>query len=62
MKKIILLIICCLSLPAAAQKAPKWMEKSKKAVITVTTFDKNDRKLQITNGFFIGENGEALSG
>jgi tetratricopeptide (TPR) repeat protein len=62
MKKIILLIICCLSLPAAAQKAPKWLEKSKKAVITITTFDKNDRKLHTTNGFFIGEDGEALSG
>ncbi|MDR1623431.1 MAG: serine protease [Tannerellaceae bacterium] len=62
MKKIILLIICCLSLPAAAQKAPKWMEKSKKAVITITTLDKNDRKLHTTNGFFIGEDGEALSG
>jgi tetratricopeptide (TPR) repeat protein len=38
------------------------MEKSKKAVITITTFDKNDRKLHTTNGFFIGEDGEALSG
>ncbi|MDR1161237.1 MAG: serine protease, partial [Tannerellaceae bacterium] len=63
MKKIILLIICCLSLPAVvAQKAPKWMEKSKKAVITITTFDRNDRKIATTNGFFIGEEGEALSG
>jgi tetratricopeptide (TPR) repeat protein len=62
MKKIILLIICCLSLPVVAQKAPKWMEKSKKAIITITTFDKNNRKLNTTNGFFIGENGEALSG
>ncbi|MDR0750658.1 MAG: serine protease [Tannerellaceae bacterium] len=62
MKKLILLIICCLSLPAVAQKTPKWMEKSKKAVITITTFDKNDRKLHTTNGFFIGEDGEALSG
>jgi tetratricopeptide (TPR) repeat protein len=38
------------------------MEKSKKAVITITTFDKNNRKLTTTNGFFIAENGEALSG
>jgi tetratricopeptide (TPR) repeat protein len=62
MKKIILFIVCCLSLPAVAQKAPKWMEKSKKAVITITTFDKNNRTLTTTNGFFVGENGEALSG
>lgn len=62
MKKIILLIICCISLPALAQKAPKWMEKSKKAVITIHTFDKDNRKIGTTNGFFISENGEALSG
>jgi tetratricopeptide (TPR) repeat protein len=62
MKRIILLIICCLSLPAVAQKAPKWVEKAKKAVITITTFDKNDHKLHTTNGFFISEDGEALSG
>ena len=62
MKKIILFIICCLNLPAAAQKAPKWMEKSKKAVITIATFNKDGHKLHTTNGFFISEDGEALSG
>jgi tetratricopeptide (TPR) repeat protein len=62
MKKIILFVICCLSMPALAQKAPKWMEKSKKAVVTITTFDRDNRKLHTANGFFISENGEALSG
>ncbi|MDR1200354.1 MAG: serine protease [Tannerellaceae bacterium] len=62
MRRISLFIICCLSLPAVAQKAPKWIEKSKKAVITINTFDRNDRKLHTTNGFFISDGGEALSG
>jgi len=44
-----------------AQKAPKWMEKSKKAIISINTFDKDNRKIATINGFFITESGEALS-
>ncbi|MDH6305565.1 tetratricopeptide (TPR) repeat protein [Parabacteroides sp. PF5-5] len=62
MKRLIILtIVCCFSFTIFAQNAPKWMEKSKKAVVSVTTFDKGDRKIGTTNGFFISENGEALS-
>jgi predicted negative regulator of RcsB-dependent stress response len=62
MKKLILLIISgCLTCSLAAQKAPKWMDKSRKALLTVTTFDRDDRKIQSTNGFYVSENGEALS-
>ncbi|MDR1646118.1 MAG: serine protease [Tannerellaceae bacterium] len=62
MKKLILLLLpACFTLPVAAQKAPKWMDKSRKAVLTVTTFDKNDRPVGSTAGFFVSETGEALS-
>jgi tetratricopeptide (TPR) repeat protein len=37
------------------------MEKSKKAILTVTTFDKNNRKINSTGGFYVSESGEALS-
>ncbi len=63
MKKIILLFFACnLCLSGFSQNAPKWMEKIKKAVIIITTYDKEDRKINSTNGFFVNENGEALSG
>jgi tetratricopeptide (TPR) repeat protein len=63
MKKQALLIVSgCLCLTAApAQKAPKWMDKSKKALLTVATFDKDDRKINSTGGFFVSETGEALT-
>jgi tetratricopeptide (TPR) repeat protein len=62
MKKLIYCIaLSCLALPAVAQKAPKWMDKSRKAILTVTTFDKNDREMGSTGGFFASETGEVLS-
>ena len=62
MKKLVLLVISgALFLPAFAQKAPKWMDKSKKALLTVATFDKDNRKINSTGGFFVSETGEALS-
>lgn len=41
-------------------KAPKWMEKQKKAVLTVTTYKDNQRK-HVGNAFFVSEKGVALS-
>ena len=62
MKKYLLLVVLIsLVLPVMAQKPPKWMEKSQKAVISITTFDGNDRQIATTNGFFISDKGEALS-
>ena len=62
MKKLTVLIIYGLiSLPLIAQKTPKWMEKSKKALLTVTTFNKDNRKINSTTGFYVSETGEALS-
>lgn len=63
MKRLILLfiIIGSQAIQVVAQKAPKWMDKSKKAIITVTTFDKDNRKINATSGFYVSETGEALS-
>ncbi|MDR1980466.1 MAG: serine protease [Tannerellaceae bacterium] len=62
MKKIVLLLaIACVCLTAATQNPPKWMNKTKKAVLTVTTFDKDNRRINATTGFFITETGELLS-
>ena len=63
MKRILhLILISCLCLSAAAQKnAPKWMNKAKRAVFTITTYGKDGNKLATSTGFFISETGEAVS-
>jgi tetratricopeptide (TPR) repeat protein len=62
MKKYLLFIwISCHCVSPMAQKnAPKWIEKAKKAVITVETYDKNGN-MRKGNGFFVQESGEAVS-
>ncbi|MDR2469963.1 MAG: tetratricopeptide repeat protein [Tannerella sp.] len=62
MKRFLLIAgICgsCLS-GTAQKKMPKWVEKAKKAVIALEIQDKNGITRQ-GNGFFIHENGEAIS-
>ena len=63
MKRILhLILISCLCLSAVAQKkAPKWMNKAKKAVFTVTTYGKDGAQLGTSTGVFVSETGEALS-
>ncbi|MCC8154241.1 MAG: serine protease [Tannerellaceae bacterium] len=56
-------MICCISVWASAQKnAPKWMDKARRAVVKVTTYDKDNRQLASGYGFFVSESGEVLSG
>ena len=63
MKRILLLLlVCSQSLLVFAQKnTPKWMDKARKAVFTITTYGKDGNKLTTGNGFFISENGDAVS-
>ncbi len=62
MKKILLPFICaCLSLQCTMAQVPKWVEKAKRAVFSVVTYDKNDKILNTGNGFFVTEDGVALS-
>lgn len=64
MRRISLLtMMCCIAFLAVSQKkAPKWMEKQRKAIISITTYGKDNKVLHTGNGFFISESGEALAG
>lgn len=64
MRKILLLsMLCCQVIWLSAQKnAPKWMDKGRKAIVTVTTYDKDNHKIQAGTGFYVSDTGEALSG
>ncbi len=66
MKQKLLLIAfaCCLFGAAAAQKkqTPKWMEKNRKAVVTVTTYGKDGVRIMSGTGVFVTETGEVITG
>lgn len=53
MRRIVLLItICCQVFWVAAQKkAPKWMDKQRKAVVTVTTYGKDNQRKRLVRDF-----------
>lgn len=62
MKKFLLsLLLIGLSLQGTIAQTPKWVEKAKRAVFSIVTYDKNDKMLNTGNGFFVTENGIALS-
>ncbi len=64
MKQILtLILLCCQLLPVMAQKqkAPKWMNKGKKAVVMVTTYGKDGMKLTSGMGVFVSETGDLLT-
>ena len=63
MKQFLLLpfIFVCLSVQWSMAQAPKWVEKAKRAVFSVVIYDKNDKILNTGNGFFVTEDGVALS-
>lgn len=57
------MMMCCLALTVAAQKkAPKWLEKQRKAVVTITTYGKENKTLHTGIGCFVSETGEVISG
>ena len=61
MKKSILFtfVLCLLSQWSVAQ-APKWVEKAKRSVFSIVTYDKDDKIQNTGNGFFVTEDGVAL--
>lgn len=59
--KMILAMSLCLLAQWTMAQAPKWVEKAKHAVFSVVTYDKNDQILNTGNGFFVTEDGVALS-
>ncbi|RGN50677.1 MULTISPECIES: tetratricopeptide repeat protein [unclassified Bacteroides] len=62
MKKLLLILLCLSSQWIMAQKdAPKWVDKAKRAVFSIVTYDQEDKLMNTGNGFFISEDGIALS-
>lgn len=63
MKKIFLLVICaCQLFVATAQKnAPKWLEKQRKAIVSITTYGSNNQVLNTGTGFYVSETGDLLA-
>ncbi len=61
MKKKILLLMAISLVAQWAFSQPKWVEKAKRAVFSIVTYDKDDKMLNTGNGFFVREDGVALS-
>ena len=61
-KKILILpLLFFFLIQGSMAQTPKWVEKAKRAVFSVVTYDKNDKMLNTGNGFFVSEDGLALS-
>lgn len=60
-KNLLLITVFCLLAQGGMAQAPKWVEKAKRAVFSVVTYDNNDKILNTGNGFFVTEDGVALS-
>ena len=62
MRQILLsVMLCFLALQYTYAQGPKWVTKSKRAVFSVMTFDKDDHLLKTGNGFFISDKGIGVS-
>ena len=60
-KNLLLTLTLCLLAQWSVAQAPKWVEKAKRAVFSVVTYDESDKILNTGNGFFVTEDGMALS-
>ncbi|WP_291530187.1 tetratricopeptide repeat protein [Bacteroides sp. UBA939] len=60
-KNLLLTLILCLLAQWSVAQAPKWVEKAKRAVFSIVIYDQNDKILNTGNGFFVTEDGIALS-
>ncbi|MDR0961873.1 MAG: serine protease [Mediterranea sp.] len=60
-KLLLLLLLCGLTAQKSIAQAPKWVEKAKRAVFSVITYDADDKMMNTGNGFFVAEDGTALS-
>ncbi len=61
MKKILFILFVCLLNQTLMAQAPKWVDKAKRAVFSIITYDGDDKLLNSGNGFFVTDNGIALS-
>lgn len=61
MKKTTILFMLLTMAATLSAQNPSWVKKAAGAVFTLKTFDADGQLLTSANGFFIGENGEAVS-
>ena len=61
MKKILFTLIALCMIQLGYAQAPKWVEKAKRAVFSIITYDAEGKILNSGNGFFVTESGIALS-
>ena len=61
MKKTLWIIMGCLMTQWASAQTPKWVEKARKVVFSVVTYDKDNQIKGTGNGFYIDNMGTALS-
>ena len=62
MKKILILpLLLFFLIQGSMAQTPKWVEKAKRANYYQDRYDKNDKMLNTGNGFFVSEDGLALS-
>lgn len=59
--RVFLLATLSLVCQMALAQTPKWAKKTAKAVFTLKTFDKDGSLVGSSTGFYVGEQGEALS-
>lgn len=59
--KRLLFIIFTIHCSLAIFAQPGWVKKATKSVFTLKTFDANGSLIGSSNGFFVGDNGEAMS-
>lgn len=60
-KEFYLFLSLCFWIQWGMAQTPKWVEKAKRAVFSVVTYDKDDKILNTGNGFFVSEDGIAVS-
>lgn len=60
MKQILILVFTLFASLGYAQ-APKWVDKAKKAIVSIITYDKDNKIKSTGNGFFIKANGTAVA-
>lgn len=60
-KKMLLMLPLCFLAQWSVAQAPKWVDKAKRSVFSVVTYDSSDKILNTGNGFFVTEDGVALS-
>ena len=61
MKRFLLILVAFQFALATSFAQPSWVKKATKSVFTLKTFDANGSLIGSSNGFFVGDNGEAMS-